>query len=141
MDGKAVGLEARLRRPCGSTIEPAMFRPAASLSCWWCSRVSSEFPPVFVEVWSVAAGYNARLAPDRRMTRTISATVLLCLVCTVAGAQSRPRTFAGVAVGIATLSADARSEITAGGADVSLYKPENGPALNVFVGSHFHEYL
>jgi hypothetical protein len=46
-----------------------------------------------------------------------------------------------VAGGIATLSADARSEITAGGADVSLYKPENGPALNVFVGSHVHEYV
>jgi len=49
--------------------------------------------------------------------------------------------FAGVAAGIATLAADARSEITSSGADVSLYKPENGPALNIFVGSHFHEYL
>ena len=49
--------------------------------------------------------------------------------------------FTGAAVGVATLSADARSEITSGVADVSLYKPENGPALNVFVGSHFHEYL
>jgi hypothetical protein len=49
--------------------------------------------------------------------------------------------FTGVAVGVATLAADARSEITSGGADVSLYKPENGPALNVFVGSHVHEYL
>jgi hypothetical protein len=76
------------------------------------------------------------------MTGTsISATVLLCLVSTVAEAQSRPRPFAGVAAGIATLAADARSEITSSAADVSLYKPENGPALNVFVGSHFHEYL
>ena len=76
------------------------------------------------------------------MTRTsIGATVLLCLVCTLAEAQSRPRMFTGVAVGIATLAADARSEITSGGADVSLYKPENGPALNIFVGSHVHEYL
>ena len=49
--------------------------------------------------------------------------------------------FAGVAAGIATLAADARSEITSSGADVSLYKPENGPALNIFVGSHVHEYL
>jgi len=76
------------------------------------------------------------------MTRTsISATVLLCLVCTLAEAQSRPPMFTGVAVGIASLAADARSEITSGGADVSLYKPENGPALNVFVGSHVHDYL
>jgi len=49
--------------------------------------------------------------------------------------------FAGVVVGIATLAADARSEITAGGVDVALYKPENGPTLNLFVGSHVHDYL
>src|SRR3989449_10375418 len=76
------------------------------------------------------------------MMRTfIGATLLLCLVCKVAEAQSRPRMFAGVAAGIATLAADARSEITASGADVSLYKPENGPTFNIFVGSHVHEYL
>src|SRR5206468_2246251 len=67
--------------------------------------------------------------------------VLLCLVCALAEAQSRQQIFTGVAVGIATLAADARSEIASGGADVSLYKPENGPALNVFAGSHFHDYL
>ncbi|MEP7303881.1 MAG: outer membrane beta-barrel protein [Acidobacteriota bacterium] len=70
---------------------------------------------------------------------TIAATVFLC--CVGARAEAQPRAFAGVAGGIATLSADARSEIAAGGADVSLYKPENGPALNVFVGSHVHEYV
>jgi len=75
------------------------------------------------------------------MRTSIGATLLLCLVCKVADAQSRPRMFAGVAAGIATLAADARSEITSSGADVSLYKPENGPALNIFVGSHAHEYL
>jgi len=76
------------------------------------------------------------------MTRiSISATALLCLVYSRAEAQAQPRTFAGVAAGIATLSGDARSEITSGRADVSLYEPENGPALNVFAGSHFHEYL
>ncbi len=75
------------------------------------------------------------------MRTSIGATLLLCLVCKVAEAQSRPRMFAGVAAGIATLAADARSEITSSGADVSLYKPENGPALNIFVGSHVHEYL
>ena len=76
------------------------------------------------------------------MTRTsIIATVLLCPVCALAEAQSRQQIFTGVAVGIATLAADARSEITSSGADVSLYKPETGPALNIFVGSHVHEYL
>jgi hypothetical protein len=46
-----------------------------------------------------------------------------------------------VAGGIATLAADARSEITPSSVEAALYKPENGPALNVFVGSHFHDYL
>ncbi len=76
------------------------------------------------------------------MTRTSTvATILFCLVCAGAEAQSAPQVFAGVVAGIATLSADARSEITASGAEASLYKPENGPALNAFVGLHVHEYL
>src|SRR6266851_1613684 len=105
-------------------------------SSWWCSRASSEFPPCAVSVLRGPAGYNAWLTPDRRMTQTIGLAVLLCLVCTLAEAQSLPRMFAGVDVGIATLAADARSEIGSNGADVSLYEPENGPALNVFVGSN-----
>jgi hypothetical protein len=62
-------------------------------------------------------------------------------MCRRADAQSPPRTFAGVAAGIATLAADARSAITPNGAEVSLYKPENGLALNVFAGSHVHDYV
>ena len=89
-----------------------------------------------------AADYNAQLAAARHMTRTfIGTTVVLCLICAVAEAQSPPSTYGGVAVGIATLAADARAEITSSGADVSLYTPENGPALNVFVGSHVHDYV
>src|SRR5262249_58234331 len=75
------------------------------------------------------------------MRTSIGATLLLCLVCKVAEGQARPRMFAGVVAGIGTLAADARSEITSSEADVSLYKPENGPALNIFVGSHVHEFL
>ena len=76
------------------------------------------------------------------MTRIpIAAAVLSCLAFTSAEAQPRSHPFVGVAAGIATLAADARSEITPGGADVSLYKPENGPALNVLLGLHFHNYV
>src|SRR5262245_37821307 len=75
------------------------------------------------------------------MRTSIGATVVLCVVWKVPEGQARPRMFAGVVAGIATLAADARSEITSSEADVSLYKPENGPALNIFVGSHVHEYL
>jgi opacity protein-like surface antigen len=49
--------------------------------------------------------------------------------------------FVGVLAGVSTLSADGRS-ITAGNQSaVSLYKPENGPAVNVFAGVHLTDYL
>jgi hypothetical protein len=70
----------------------------------------------------------------------VGTIVLSCVFCARADAQT-PRLFVGVVAGIATLAADARSEITPRGADVSLYKPENGPALNVFVGSHLGDYV
>lgn len=71
---------------------------------------------------------------------SINAAAGLCLLATTAGAQEGPR-YVGAVAGVATLSADARSEATAAGADVSLYKPENGVALNVFAGAHTHEYV
>ncbi len=49
--------------------------------------------------------------------------------------------FAGVIGGVADISADARSAPTAQGLSVSLYKPENGPALNIFAGAHVAQYL
>ena len=70
-----------------------------------------------------------------------SAAMMLFLATTVAEAQQRRRVVVGAVAGVSTLSADARSEITTDGADVSLYKPENGPALNVLVGMHLREYV
>ncbi len=49
--------------------------------------------------------------------------------------------FAGVVAGVADISADARSVTTSQGPNISLYKPENGPALNLFVGMHLAPYL
>ncbi len=69
------------------------------------------------------------------------AAIMLLLATTVAEAQENRRVFVGAVAGVSTLSADARSEITTEGADVSLYKPENGPALNVIVGMHVREYV
>ncbi len=54
-------------------------------------------------------------------------------------AQATP--FAGALGGVATLSADARSLPTSQGLNVSLYKPENGPALNIVGGVHLNRYL
>lgn len=73
--------------------------------------------------------------------RLVAATLLSSFAFTSAEAQQRPQPYAGALAGISTLSADARSEITPGEAQVSLYKPENGPALNVLFGLHVHEYV
>ena len=58
-----------------------------------------------------------------------------------AAAQDEPRIFAGALLGVSTLSADARSVTTGLDAAVSLYEPENGPALNVFAGLHLAQYF
>lgn len=44
-------------------------------------------------------------------------------------------------MGISTLSADGRSTITPTATSVSLYKPENGLALNLFGGVHLTEFI
>src|SRR5215467_10635823 len=49
--------------------------------------------------------------------------------------------YAGILGGLSILSADARSQLTAQGLNASLYKPENGPALNLFGGAHVTQYL
>lgn len=49
--------------------------------------------------------------------------------------------FAGALGGIATLSADGRSVIGPGSAAISLYKPENGAALNLLGGRHLTDYV
>jgi hypothetical protein len=69
-------------------------------------------------------------------------TLLLWLgTATRAHAQDEDRLYAGVLVGVSTLSADARAATQPTRAEVSLYKPENGPALNLFVGVHLGRYF
>ena len=69
-----------------------------------------------------------------------SSLLLLCLT-TTAAAQDERRLFAGAVFGVSTLSADGRSIVTATDAMLSLYKPENGLALNAFAGVHLAEYF
>jgi hypothetical protein len=68
---------------------------------------------------------------------------MLTMVCTcrAAAAQEDRRIYVGGLFGVSTLSADGRSVTTASGALLSLYKPENGPALNLFAGVHVAEYF
>ena len=69
----------------------------------------------------------------------------LALVLGVVFAGSQPALgsdyYAGALGGIATLSADGRFVLSPGVSQVSLYKPENGPASNVLAGWDFSRYL
>jgi len=78
----------------------------------------------------------------KRVPRSVLVTMLLWLgTASQALAQDEDRVYAGVLVGVSTLSADARASTQPSRAEVSLYKPENGPALNLFVGVHLGRYF
>ncbi len=72
------------------------------------------------------------------------AKMLACLLVTLCcqnnlGAQNG--SFAGALIGVSTLSADGRSVVTIPTAAVSVYKPENGAALNLFAGVALADFL
>jgi hypothetical protein len=75
------------------------------------------------------------------LCRTLGALSLLFFFTGCASMTARPTAFVGAAAGISTLSADAQSHVTATAADVSLYKPENGPAVNLLAGLHLNDYF
>ncbi len=49
--------------------------------------------------------------------------------------------YAGLLGGISTLSADGRTTVEPQTAATSSYKPENGPAIDVFAGVHWNNFL
>ena len=65
--------------------------------------------------------------------------VVMFLVAQSAFASVEP--YAGAIGGIATISADAGSQLTSQGLNLSAYSPENGGALNVFAGIDLHNYF
>ena len=76
------------------------------------------------------------------MRGVIVMTLLLWMGAESIGfAQNSRPVYAGGLFGVSTLSADGRSIVTPPQARVSLYKPENGPAVNAFAGVHLHRYL
>ena len=56
-------------------------------------------------------------------------------------AQDAHRMYAGALFGVSTLSGDARSVTTESAATASMYKPENGMALNLFAGAHLARFV
>jgi hypothetical protein len=73
------------------------------------------------------------------MHRTLVFSSFLITLALSASAQTER--YAGVIGGVATLSADAGSQTTAQGLNLSSYAPANGGALNVFGGAHLRNYF
>jgi hypothetical protein len=75
--------------------------------------------------------------PVTRPRRIVPITLVLLLgILSPALAQEAGRVFVGGLFGVSTLSADARAVTSPDEAHVSLYKPENGPAVNALAGVH-----
>jgi hypothetical protein len=68
-------------------------------------------------------------------------TLAIWLTGMPAAAQEDSSLFAGGLLGVSTLSADAQSATNESTAALSMYKPENGWALNVFSGIHLADYF
>jgi hypothetical protein len=64
-----------------------------------------------------------------------------CALACPADAQDIGRSYVGGLFGVSTLSADGRSDVSASGAALSLYKPENGLAINLLGGLHVAEFF
>src|SRR5215213_2234878 len=76
------------------------------------------------------------------MTRIFRlAAALMILMAGAVSAQDERRAYAGALIGVSTLSADGRSQSGASEVMLSLYKPENGLALNLFAGYHLAQYF
>ena len=74
-------------------------------------------------------------------TWTLACIASVALMSQPASAQDPSRLFAGGLFGVSTLSADGRSLTSGSDAALSLYKPENGLALNLFAGVHLAQYF
>ena len=74
------------------------------------------------------------------MSRLLSA-LFGCWLLGVSALLAAEGYYAGGVAGLATLSADGRSVVSSTGSQVSLYKPENGPAVNLFLGRYLASYV
>lgn len=75
------------------------------------------------------------------LARIPALALAMSLTCLPAAAQDERRIFVGGLFGLSTLSADGRSVTTPSDLTLSLYKPENGLAFDLFAGVHVAEYF
>jgi hypothetical protein len=71
----------------------------------------------------------------RRLLAPITLAIICLGICTSVAGQD----FAGALGAISTLSADGRFIVNPANAEVSLYKPQNGPGLDLFFGRHLSD--
>jgi hypothetical protein len=71
----------------------------------------------------------------------VSIVAMWSLAAAQGQAQEERRMYIGGLFGVSTLSGDARAVTSDTEASASTYKPENGPALNVFVGAHVWRFV
>jgi hypothetical protein len=69
------------------------------------------------------------------------ARVLYIVCCCASGAFGQRNFFVGGYTGVSTLSGDARTDVTASGAQFSSYKPENGLTAVGFAGRHLNNWV
>jgi len=72
------------------------------------------------------------------MREFFAGVVAVCYLAPILHAQEY---YAGVIGALSTLSADGNSVVSSAGSQVSLYRPQNGPALNVFLGRYLGNYI
>lgn len=73
--------------------------------------------------------------------RGVGTICLVGWVCSALPVEAQTKPFVGAVAGMATLSADGRASVTTDGAAVSVYAPDNGPAVNLFAGVHLADYV
>ena len=76
-----------------------------------------------------------------RFWHALASITLVAFLPSDGAAQQTPRWYGGAMFGVSALSADAEHRAAPGELAVSLYKPENGLAVNGFAGAHLTDYL
>src|SRR5215472_423531 len=84
---------------------------------------------------------HARAIQRNGLVTNLTGKILLCWLATTCVCYSATDYYVGTVAGLATLSADGRSAVSPDQSLVSVYKPENGPAVNVFFGRYLGGYV
>jgi hypothetical protein len=82
-----------------------------------------------------------RIATYKRTMKTLLRSVFVTWCLATAVLWASDDYYAGGIAALATLSADGGMSVSATGSQVSAYKPDNGPAVNLFAGRYLRDYV